>query len=85
MDIPNKSIGPQSQGETESRVVDSPTTPRHGAGIDCGTCDACKKAKHDLLIYRIKIIAGLLMPFTLTTLDLTVVATALSYIAGHFG
>ncbi|KAE8371080.1 major facilitator superfamily domain-containing protein [Aspergillus bertholletiae] len=47
-------------------------------------CQVCKKQKHDMRVYRWKLIAGLFLPFTLATLDLTIVATALPSIASHF-
>ncbi|KZF21408.1 major facilitator superfamily transporter MFS-1 [Xylona heveae TC161] len=43
-----------------------------------------KKEKHDSRVYRWKLIIGLVLPFFLASLDLTVVATALPFIASHF-
>ncbi|KAN0077834.1 hypothetical protein V8E54_006138 [Elaphomyces granulatus] len=47
-------------------------------------CAICKQQKHNARVYRWKLILGLAMPFWLTSLDLTVVATALPFIASHF-
>ncbi|KAI2995569.1 hypothetical protein CBS147346_9848 [Aspergillus niger] len=47
-------------------------------------CRLCKEQKHNARVYRVKLIAGLTLPFTLSTLDLTIVATATSTIASHF-
>lgn len=47
-------------------------------------CEICKKTKHDARVYRWKLIIGLLLPYLLASLDLTVVATALPFIASHF-
>ncbi|GKZ32307.1 hypothetical protein AbraIFM66950_001611 [Aspergillus brasiliensis] len=47
-------------------------------------CSLCWEQKHNARVYRVKLIAGLTLPFTLSTLDLTIVATATSTIASHF-
>lgn len=47
-------------------------------------CAICQKQKHDLRVYRWKLIAGLFLPDILSTLDLTIVATASPFIASHF-
>lgn len=36
-----------------------------------GPCEVCKAENHKALIYRLKLIAGLLMPFALQALDVT--------------
>lgn len=48
-------------------------------------CEICRREKHDARIYRWKLIVGLLAPYLLASLDLTIVATALPFIASHFG
>jgi hypothetical protein len=48
-------------------------------------CATCAKEKHDTRVYRWKIIPGLLLPFMLASLDLTIISTALPFIASHFG
>ncbi|RAL00489.1 putative MFS multidrug transporter [Aspergillus ibericus CBS 121593] len=52
--------------------------------IDGEKCSVCKEQKHNARVYRAKLIAGLALPFILSTLDLTIVATATSSIASHF-
>lgn len=47
-------------------------------------CAICQKQKRDLRVYRWKLIAGLFLPDILSTLDLTIVATASPFIASHF-
>ncbi|OJJ75044.1 hypothetical protein ASPBRDRAFT_40292 [Aspergillus brasiliensis CBS 101740] len=47
-------------------------------------CSLCREQKHNARVYRVKLIAGLTLPFTLSTLDLTIVATATSTISSHF-
>lgn len=36
-----------------------------------GACEQCKAESHRALVYRLKLIAGLLMPFALQALDVT--------------
>jgi hypothetical protein len=47
-------------------------------------CTCAKKLERSSKKYRIKLIAGLVIPYFLASLDLTVVATALPFIASHF-
>ncbi|KAL7932083.1 major facilitator superfamily domain-containing protein [Trichoderma chlorosporum] len=47
-------------------------------------CTCAKKPERNNKKYRIKLIAGLVLPYFLASLDLTVVATALPFIASHF-
>ncbi|PGH19189.1 hypothetical protein AJ80_04160 [Polytolypa hystricis UAMH7299] len=47
-------------------------------------CPKCKKEKHDARVYRWKLIVGLLLPYFLASVDVTIVATALPFIASHF-
>lgn len=49
-----------------------------------GPCELCKKEKHNARVYRWKLIAGLLLPYFLASVDLTIVAAALPFIASHF-
>jgi hypothetical protein len=44
----------------------------------------CAKPERSSKKYRLKLIAGLVLPYFLASLDLTVVATALPFIASHF-
>lgn len=47
-------------------------------------CAICKKQQHDARVYRWKLIAGLVLPDLLSSLDLTIVATATPFISSHF-
>ncbi|KAH8658352.1 major facilitator superfamily domain-containing protein [Xylariales sp. PMI_506] len=47
-------------------------------------CPECEAEQHRALVYRLKLIAGLLMPFALQALDVTIVASALPFIAIDF-
>ncbi|EER29299.1 Major Facilitator Superfamily protein [Coccidioides posadasii C735 delta SOWgp] len=49
-----------------------------------GPCSECKKEKHVKRVYRWKLIFGLLLPYFLASVDLTIVAAALPFIASHF-
>ncbi|OAX79319.1 hypothetical protein ACJ72_06365 [Emergomyces africanus] len=49
-----------------------------------GPCLKCKKDKHDARVYRSKLIAGLIFPYFLASIDLTIVASAMPFIASHF-
>lgn len=57
---------------------------RHASGQPNQACTCVKKPKRNNTKYRIKLIAGLVLPYFLASLDLTVVATALPFIASHF-
>ncbi|GLB15087.1 hypothetical protein AtubIFM61612_004896 [Aspergillus tubingensis] len=70
----SESLGRPRSGSTKEL---SPVT-------DIEKCGLCKEQKHNARVYRVKLIAGLTLPFTLSTLDLTIVATATSTIASHF-
>jgi MFS family permease len=50
-----------------------------------GECQLCKQEKRHALIYRLKLMAALLLPFTLASLDLTIVASSTPFIASYFG
>lgn len=52
---------------------------------DNETCPICKQEEHDATVYRWKLIGGLLLPYTLASLDLTIVASSLPFIASYFG
>lgn len=41
------------------------------AAESLGPCEVCKAESHKALVYRLKLIAGLLMPFALQALDVT--------------
>ena len=48
-------------------------------------CRQCEEQRRRERIYSWKLIGGLCLPYTLATLDLTIVATAVPSIASHFG
>lgn len=50
-----------------------------------GRCTACRSEKRAAAIYRWKVILGLLLPFALQALDVTIIASALPWIAVDFG
>lgn len=57
----------------------------HGRTIESlGPCAKCKREKHDSRVYRWKLIGGLLVPYFLASVDLTIVAAALPFLASHF-
>ncbi|KAL7964574.1 major facilitator superfamily domain-containing protein [Trichoderma sp. SZMC 28014] len=53
-------------------------------GENTQACTCTKKPERTSKKYRIKLITGLVLPYFLASLDLTVVATALPFIASHF-
>ncbi|KAI9807235.1 MAG: hypothetical protein M1825_005953 [Sarcosagium campestre] len=50
---------------------------------DPNKCDACETQKR-ARVYRLKLIVGLFFPELVASLDLTIIATALPFIASHF-
>ena len=63
---------------------DIPTAP--SATKDSkGRCQTCRQEKLAARRYRWRIIAGLIFPFALQALDVTIIASALSWIASYFG
>ncbi|PGH06906.1 hypothetical protein GX51_02151 [Blastomyces parvus] len=49
-----------------------------------GPCEKCKQEKRNARVYRSKLIAGLVFPYFLASVDLTIVASAMPFIASHF-
>ncbi|KAK2024339.1 major facilitator superfamily transporter [Colletotrichum zoysiae] len=49
-----------------------------------GPCPTCKSARRAQLTYRCRLFAGLLLPFVVQALDVTIVASALPWIAADF-
>ncbi|KAK2057604.1 major facilitator superfamily transporter [Colletotrichum caudatum] len=49
-----------------------------------GPCPTCKSARRAQLTYRYRVFAGLLLPFVVQALDVTIVASALPWIAADF-
>ncbi|PGH14237.1 hypothetical protein AJ79_03212 [Helicocarpus griseus UAMH5409] len=58
--------------------------PHNEQAQSVGPCTQCKKEKHDARVYRSKLISGLLLPYFLASVDLTIVASAMPFIASHF-
>lgn len=53
----------QRQAIQNGDLTEAPENPR--------SCEQCKSESHKALVYRLKLIAGLLMPFALQALDVT--------------
>ncbi|KAM0330656.1 hypothetical protein ACHAQA_003607 [Verticillium albo-atrum] len=74
-----------SSSQTASSSPKPPSSEkpcRHGI---TPRCDACRAARRAQLTYRWKIILGLFLPFTSSALDVTIIASALPWIAADFG
>lgn len=72
------------QAATSPDAAPSTTTTKETVAND-EVCATCKQEKHDATVYRWKLIGGLLLPYTLASLDLTIVASSLPFIASYFG
>ncbi|KAL6695346.1 major facilitator superfamily domain-containing protein [Trichoderma pleuroticola] len=79
--VPRRDVG-DSTGGFMMEPLDAES--RHASGQPNQACICAKKSKRNTTKYRIKLIAGLVLPYFLASLDLTVVATALPFIASHF-
>lgn len=55
-----------------------------GVSSSTGDCAACRTQKRAERNYRLKVIGGLILPFALTSLDTTIIAGALPFIASDF-
>jgi hypothetical protein len=69
----------------------SPTVILHGgkprepsALVDASSCNICKEEKRAMTKYRMKLMGGLFFPFLVQTLDSTIIAGALTFIASDF-
>ncbi|OPB46029.1 hypothetical protein A0O28_0061490 [Trichoderma guizhouense] len=80
-DVSRRDVG-DSTGAFMMEPLDAES--RHASGQPNQACTCAKKLGRDKRKYRIKLIAGLVLPYFLASLDLTVVATALPFIASHF-
>lgn len=70
------------QGESIQLI---PINPHAPDGLPpAGPCALCKKSKRDARVYRWKLIVGLMLPHFLASIDLTIVAAALPFIASDF-
>lgn len=81
-DVSRRDVG-DSTGAFMMEPLDAES--RHASGQPNQACTCAKKLGRNKRKYRIKLIAGLVLPYFLASLDLTVVATALPFIASHFG
>ncbi|KAI9847081.1 MAG: hypothetical protein M1837_003199 [Sclerophora amabilis] len=52
--------------------------------LTSGRCQICRAEKRAARIYRWKLIVGLFFPYIISSMDLTITATALPFIASHF-
>ncbi|KAL0940893.1 tetracycline efflux protein [Colletotrichum truncatum] len=60
------------------------TTCVHQFDTAAGPCPTCKSERKARMNYRLKIFGGLVLPFTLQALDVTIIAGALPWIAADF-
>ncbi|KAK2799138.1 hypothetical protein FQN51_007106 [Onygenales sp. PD_10] len=80
----------ESQGQHDpaaQSLMSSPYAVSHLApeqNLPSSPCPQCKQEKHDQRVYRWKLIAGLIFPHFLASVDLTIVASALPFIASDF-
>ncbi|KAF4152313.1 hypothetical protein CNMCM6069_002250 [Aspergillus lentulus] len=72
-----------STERTSIKTEDQHILPQ-SAPDDDGKCHLCQQRQRHDRIYRWKLICGLTLPYILSTLDLTIVATAVPSIASHF-
>lgn len=72
-----------SQERASIKTEDQHILPQ-SAPEDDGPCHLCQQQRRHDRIYRWKLICGLTLPYILSTLDLTIVATAVPIIASHF-
>lgn len=77
---------PDVQQSQEKDISTQDTQQTAAAALDDkGICAACRSEKSAARTYRWKLIAGLIFPFALQALDVTIVASALPWIAVDFG
>ncbi|KAF9870526.1 MFS multidrug transporter [Colletotrichum karsti] len=74
------------QSSTQDKVERTTTNSTCGHQFDAaaGSCPTCKSARKDRIIYRVRLFAGLILPFIVQALDVTIVASALPWIAADF-
>ncbi|KAF6841323.1 major facilitator superfamily transporter [Colletotrichum musicola] len=75
------------RGSDECKPEPTPDAPGCGHQFDAsaGPCPTCKSARREQLKYRAKIFFGLVLPFVIQALDVTIIASALPWIASDFG
>lgn len=65
-------------------VLDAQKHSERYASDDAASCSICKDEKKAMRIYRMKLMGGLFFPFLVQTLDSTIIAGALTFIASDF-
>ncbi|CCF33932.1 major facilitator superfamily transporter [Colletotrichum higginsianum] len=70
--------------QATSAVTKSAKTCGHHFDSTFGPCPKCKSTRRAQLQYRCKVFAGLLLPFVVQDLDVTIIASALPWIASDF-
>ncbi|KZL78850.1 major facilitator superfamily transporter, partial [Colletotrichum incanum] len=85
-DEPPTEEGIYQDKNNQITVVKKPSasTCGHQYNSTSGSCPTCKSARRAQLKYRCKVFAGLLLPFVVQALDVTIVASALPWIASDF-
>lgn len=74
-----KEIVPQSeQDHTASDATPSISTCGHQFDKTAGSCPTCKSTRRAQRKYRLKVMFGLVLPFVLQALDVTIVSPAAS-------
>ncbi|KAK1639681.1 major facilitator superfamily transporter [Colletotrichum phormii] len=71
-------------GQTPLERTSSTPTCSHQFNSTSGPCPTCKSERKAQLQYRVKLFAGLVLPFVVQALDVTIVASALPWIAADF-
>ncbi|ODH21702.1 hypothetical protein ACO22_05625 [Paracoccidioides brasiliensis] len=80
-------VGMAKSGDQHDNASKNPPFiphPRPEQGDPVGHCPQCKKEIHAARVYRWKLIIGLLLPYFLASVDLTIVASAMPFIASYF-
>jgi hypothetical protein len=75
----------QQQQQPTEKADHNPSLCPHSKDIKAQKCEICAAEKRAARKYRWKLLPLLLPGFFLASLDLTIVATALPFIASHFG
>ena len=65
-------------------AFDKQPAPQRDGETQAGPCEICRKEQLAARSYRIKLIIGLFVPFALQALDVTIIASALPWIASDF-
>jgi hypothetical protein len=79
-DLANNGISPASVAEGNQDGVNVLTQ----VSTSKEQCQTCRKEQLAARLYRIKLIVGLFFPFALQALDVTIIASALPWIASDF-